>query len=50
MFYGKTRLLKTHAELRREQGIAIPVKKDSEYIIHDEEIDRERDERVFAPL
>jgi hypothetical protein len=49
--YGLTRLLKTHAQLRKEKGLAIPSKgQDSEYIIHDENIDRERDERVFAPL
>lgn len=44
-------MLKTHAELRREKGVDIPTKgQDSEYIRHDEAIDRERDERVFAPL
>jgi hypothetical protein len=44
-------MLKTHADLRREHGLEIPTKGiDSEYIRHDEAIDRERDERVFAPL
>ncbi len=44
-------MLKTHAELRRERGIAIPSKgQDSEYLRYDETVDRERDERVFAPL
>ena len=44
-------MLKTHAELRKEKGLAIPTKgQDSEYIRHDEKIDKERDERVFAPL
>jgi ribosome biogenesis protein BMS1 len=48
--YGRTRLLKTHAELRKERGIELETRKDSEYLIHDEHVDRERDERVFAPL
>lgn len=48
--YGRTRLLKTHAELRKERGIELKVNKDSEYAIHDDHIDRERDEKVFAPL
>ncbi len=44
-------MLKTHAQLRKERGLEIPTKgRDSEYIRHDEVIDRERDERVFAPL
>lgn len=43
-------MLKTHAELRRENDIDLVQKKDSEYLIHDETVDRERDERVFAPL
>jgi ribosome biogenesis protein BMS1 len=44
-------MLKTHADLRRERGLAIPSKgQDSEYLRHDETVDRERDERVFAPL
>jgi len=44
-------MLKTHADLRREHGLEIPTKGvDSDYIRHDEKIDRERDERVFAPL
>lgn len=44
-------MLKTHSQLRKERGLEIPSKgKDSEYIRHDEVIDRERDERVFAPL
>ncbi|CDW84912.1 bms1l protein [Stylonychia lemnae] len=49
--YGKTRMLKTHAELRKEKNLPIPSKgQDSDYIKHDEVIDQERDERVFAPL
>lgn len=49
--YGQTRMLKSHADLRREHGIEAPTKGiDSEYVRHDEKIDRERDERVFAPL
>jgi ribosome biogenesis protein BMS1 len=48
--YGRTRLLKTHAELRKERGIELKTNIDSEYLIHDENVDRERDERVFAPL
>jgi len=44
-------MLKTHADLRRDNGLAIPSKgKDSEYIVHEEDIDREREERVFAPI
>lgn len=44
-------MLKTHADLRREKGLAIPTKgRDSEYIVHEENIDKERDERVFAPI
>ena len=51
IFYGQTRMLKSHADLRRENCIEIPTKGiDSEYVRHDETIDRERDERVFAPL
>lgn len=48
--YGRTRMLKTHAELRKERGIELQVNKDSEYLWHDEHVDRERDERVHAPL
>ena len=48
--YGRTRLLKTHAELRKERGIELKTNKDSEYAIHDDHIDRERDEKVYAPL
>ena len=49
--YGRTRLLKTHAELRKERGIDLKLNKDSEYIYHEEdEIKREREEKVFAPL
>jgi hypothetical protein len=44
-------MLKTHSDLRKERGLGLPTKgQDSEYIVHEEEIDRERDERVFAPL
>ena len=51
IFYGQTRMLKTHSQLRREQGLEVPTKgRDSEYIVHDDAIDQERDERVFAPL
>jgi len=48
--YGRTRMLKTHAELRKERGIELKTNKDSEYLIHDEHVDRERNERVHAPL
>jgi ribosome biogenesis protein BMS1 len=49
--YGETRMLKTHAEVRRERNLPIPSKgKDSEYARYDEKIDRERDERVFATI
>lgn len=48
--YGRTRMVKTHAELRREKGVMPEMNKDSEYLWHDEHVDRERDERVFAPL
>ena len=48
--YGRTRLLKTHAELRKERGIELKTNKDSEYLFHDEDVDRARDERVHAPL
>ena len=48
--YGKTRMLKSHAELRWERGIAIPQKQDSTYAHHDEELDKARAERVFAGL
>lgn len=44
-------MLKTHAELRKELNLPIPTKgQDSEYLRYDEAVDRERDERVFAPL
>jgi hypothetical protein len=44
-------MLKTHAELRKERNLPIPSKgQDSDYIKHDDAIDRERDERIFAPL
>lgn len=49
--YGTTRLLKTHAQVRNERGLAIPSKGvDSNYLRYDEKVDRERSERVFAPL
>ncbi len=48
--YGKMRMLKTHAELRKELDLPIPQKKDSMYADHDDELDRERKERVFAGL
>lgn len=51
VYYGKTRMLKTHSEVRKERGLEIPTKgRDSEYVVHEEDIDREREERVFAPL
>lgn len=51
VFYGQARMLKTHAELRKDRNLPIPSKgQDSEYIKHDEAIDKERDERIFAPL
>ena len=48
--YGRTRMLKTHAELRRERGIQLNMGKDSEYLWHNEHVDRERDEKVYAPM
>lgn len=37
--------------MRKEKGLAIPSKgADSNYLRYDETVDRERDERVFAPL
>jgi hypothetical protein len=51
VFYGKTRLLKTHSEIRKDKGLAIPSKgQDEAYLIHDENVETERNERVFAPL
>jgi len=43
-------MLKTHAELRKSRGVELQNKKDSEYLWHDEEVDRARDERVHAPV
>ena len=37
--YGKTRMLKSHAQLRWERGLPLPGKKDSEYAHHDEKLD-----------
>lgn len=48
--YGAMRMIKSHRELRNERDLAIPHKNDSMYARHDEVLDRERDERVFAPL
>lgn len=48
--YGQTRMVKSHAQLRKERDLPIPNKKDSQYAHHDEVLDRERDERVFASL
>ena len=48
--YGRTRLLKTHSELRKERGIELKQNKDSEYLWHDEHVDRERQERVFSNM
>ena len=51
IYYGSTRMLKTHSDLRKQLGVEIPNKgRDSEYIFHEEDIDKERDERVFAPI
>jgi ribosome biogenesis protein BMS1 len=51
IFYGQARMLKTHSDLRKERGLSIPTKgQDSEYLRYDETVDREREERVFAPL
>jgi len=49
VLYGETRLLKTHSQVRKDQGVAIP-QSGSQYLRYDEMVDRERDERVFAPL
>ena len=43
-------MLKTHAELRKERDLPTPQKLDSTYKHHDEDLDREREERVFAGL
>jgi len=43
-------MLKTHAELRKDRGISLKTNKDSEYLWHNEHVDREREERVYAPL
>jgi ribosome biogenesis protein BMS1 len=48
--YGKTRFLKSHAELRRENNLKIPQNQDSVYVRHNEKLDQERDERVFNGL
>jgi len=48
--YGSTRMLKTHAEIRKERNLPVPQKQDSQYKIHDDKLAQERDERVFAPL
>eukprot|EP00352_Strombidinopsis_acuminata_P000859 CAMPEP_0176340890 /NCGR_PEP_ID=MMETSP0126-20121128/1923_1 /TAXON_ID=141414 ORGANISM="Strombidinopsis acuminatum, Strain SPMC142" /NCGR_SAMPLE_ID=MMETSP0126 /ASSEMBLY_ACC=CAM_ASM_000229 /LENGTH=218 /DNA_ID=CAMNT_0017685345 /DNA_START=690 /DNA_END=1346 /DNA_ORIENTATION=+ len=48
--YGRTRLLKTHAQLRKERDLPLAQKKDSEFAHHDDHLDKERDERVFAGL
>ena len=50
MNYGRTRLVRTHGQLRREKGILPPDHKDSQYAHHDDALDQARDERVFAPL
>jgi hypothetical protein len=43
-------MLKSHSELRKERNIPITFKQDSIYKHHDENIDRERDERVFTSM
>jgi hypothetical protein len=43
-------MIKTHAQLRKERDLPIPQKKDSEYVHHDDAVDREREERVFSGL
>jgi len=48
--YGNTRMLKSHAQLRRQRDLPIPQKPDSTYAHHDEALDKERSERVFAGL
>ena len=48
--YGQIRMVKSHAKLRKERDIPLPQKIDSVYAHHDEALDRERDERVFAGL
>ena len=48
--YGNTRMLKSHAQLRKERDLPIPQKADSTYAHHDEALDQERDERVFASM
>lgn len=48
--YGETRFVKSHAELRKEKGIDLKMQKDSVYVRHDEKLNQERDERVFAPM
>jgi ribosome biogenesis protein BMS1 len=48
--YGNTRMLKSHAMLRKERDLPIPQKKDSTYAHHDEALDKERSERVFAGM
>ena len=50
--YGKTKLLKTHWELRDERGIEIDFKPDSVYISREEELklNEVRSERVTIPL
>ena len=41
----------THSELRHVNNLPIPSKgQDSEYLRYDEHVDRERDERIFAPI
>lgn len=48
--YGKTRMLKSHSQLRWERNLPLPTKKDSTYVHHDEQLDKAREERVFAGL
>ncbi len=48
--YGKTRMLKSHSQLRYERSLPLPQKADSTYAHHDEDLDRAREERVFAGL
>lgn len=48
--YGKTRMLKSHAQLRWQRNLPLPQKSDSTYAHHDEDLDKAREERVFAGL
>ena len=47
---GEMRLMKTTTQVRNEKGLAIPVKKDSEYVQDESALKQEREERQFAPM